>query len=54
VATAATTVAMRLQGVALFRVHNVAVNRDALAVADAIVATRGQCDRLPRTCRETA
>lgn len=35
VATAATTALLRMQGAALFRVHNVAVNRDALAVADA-------------------
>jgi dihydropteroate synthase len=40
VGTAATSVILRLQGAAIFRVHNVAINRDALAVADAIVATR--------------
>lgn len=34
-ATAATTALLRMQGAALFRVHNVAVNRDALAMADA-------------------
>jgi dihydropteroate synthase len=38
-ATAATTVALRLKGASVFRVHNVAINRDALAVADAMVAT---------------
>jgi dihydropteroate synthase len=38
VATAATTVAARLAGGAIFRVHDVASNRDALAVADAILA----------------
>lgn len=54
VATAATTVAMRLDGIALFRVHNVAANRDALAVADAIVAARGPSDRRPQTSKETA
>lgn len=37
-ATAATSVALRLKGAALFRVHNVAINADALAVADAILA----------------
>ena len=37
-ATAATSVALRLKGAVLFRVHNVAMNADALAVADAILA----------------
>ena len=37
VATAATSVAARLKGAAVFRVHNVAVNKDALAVADALI-----------------
>ncbi|TPW31953.1 dihydropteroate synthase [Pararhizobium mangrovi] len=37
-ATAAVSVALRLAGAAIFRVHDVAANRDALAVADAIVA----------------
>lgn len=37
VATAATTVLLRRAGAAIFRVHNVAINRDALAVADAIL-----------------
>lgn len=36
--TAATSVALRLKGAALFRVHDVAMNRDALAVADALLA----------------
>ena len=35
--TAATSVALRLLGAAVFRVHNVAFNRDGLAVADAMV-----------------
>ncbi|UJW73991.1 dihydropteroate synthase [Rhizobium sp. SL42] len=39
-ATAATTIALRLKGAAVFRVHNVAINRDALAVADAMLATQ--------------
>lgn len=37
VATAATTAMLRRAGAAIFRVHNVAINRDALAVADAIL-----------------
>jgi dihydropteroate synthase len=37
VATAATTVLLRRAGAAIFRVHDVAINRDALAVADAIL-----------------
>ncbi len=42
VGTAATNAILRLQGAALFRVHNVAINRDALAVADAILKTRAR------------
>ena len=37
--TAATSVVARMKGSAVFRVHNVAVNRDALAIADAIIQT---------------
>lgn len=37
IGTAATSIAMRLAGASIFRVHNVAFNRDALAVADAIL-----------------
>lgn len=37
VATAATTALLRRAGAAIFRVHDVAINRDALAVADAIL-----------------
>ncbi len=40
-ATAATTMALRLKGASVFRVHNVAINRDALAVADAMLAAAG-------------
>jgi dihydropteroate synthase len=40
VATAASSVVLRLKGAALFRVHDVAINRDALAVADAMLAPR--------------
>ncbi len=35
--TAATCVILRLKGAALFRVHDVAINADALAVADAMM-----------------
>lgn len=45
VATAATSVLLRLQGAAIFRVHNVAVNRDALAIADAMLAARDEFTR---------
>lgn len=38
VATAATSVTLRFAGAAVFRVHDVAINRDALAVADAMIA----------------
>jgi dihydropteroate synthase len=38
VATAATSALLRLQGAAVFRVHNVAINRDALLMADAMLA----------------
>ncbi|MEM9105812.1 MAG: dihydropteroate synthase [Pseudomonadota bacterium] len=38
VATAATTAMLRMQGAAVFRVHDVAANRDALAMADAVLA----------------
>ena len=36
VATAATSALLRMKGAAIFRVHDVASNRDALAVADAL------------------
>lgn len=39
-ATAATTALLRLSGAAIFRVHDVAFNRDALLMADAMVAAR--------------
>lgn len=38
VGTAATSVILRMKGAHLFRVHNVAINVDALAVADAMLA----------------
>ena len=40
IGTAATSVALRLAGADIFRVHNVAFNRDALAVADGILQSR--------------
>lgn len=40
VGTAATSAILRLAGADVFRVHNVAFNRDALAVADAILRHR--------------
>ena len=39
-ATAATTAILRMAGAAIFRVHNVAANRDALLMADAVLAAR--------------
>ena len=39
-ATAATTAILRLSGAAIFRVHNVTMNRDALRVADAMIAAQ--------------
>lgn len=43
--TAATSVFLRLQRAAIFRVHDVAINRDALAVADAMLAERDYLER---------
>ncbi|QKV17677.1 dihydropteroate synthase [Oricola thermophila] len=40
VATAATTALLRAAGASVFRVHDVAINHDALAVADAMIAAR--------------
>ena len=40
VATAASSAILRLSGADLFRVHNVAFNRDALALADAMLAAK--------------
>lgn len=42
VATAATTLYLRQKGAAVFRVHNVAINRDALAVGNAILAAEAR------------
>ncbi|CDN91038.1 dihydropteroate synthase [Agrobacterium tumefaciens] len=38
IGTAATTAILRLAGASIFRVHNVAATRDALAIADAVLA----------------
>jgi dihydropteroate synthase len=43
--TAAANVYLRLQQAAIFRVHDVALNRDALAVADAMLATRDDLEQ---------
>lgn len=40
--TAATSVILRLKGAALFRVHDVAINVDALAVADAMLSQQAR------------
>ena len=40
-ATAATSVVARMKGAAIFRVHDIAMNRDALAVADALIEAKG-------------
>ena len=40
VGTAATTALLRAVGAGIFRVHNVAMNRDALRMADAMIAAR--------------
>jgi dihydropteroate synthase len=38
--TAATTALLRAAGAAIFRVHDVAINRDALTIADAMLAAK--------------
>ncbi|WEX86955.1 dihydropteroate synthase [Sinorhizobium garamanticum] len=40
VGTAATTALLRAAGAAIFRVHDVAINRDALVMADAMLAAK--------------
>ncbi len=42
VGTAATSVVARMKGAMLFRVHDVAENHDALAIADALIASRSR------------
>lgn len=41
IGTAATSVVARMKGAAIFRVHDVAANRDALAIADAVLSAAG-------------
>jgi dihydropteroate synthase len=43
--TAATSVLLRLKGAAIFRVHDVAINKDALAVTDAMLKARDAFER---------
>ncbi|MET3660144.1 dihydropteroate synthase [Aquamicrobium ahrensii] len=45
--TAATSVILRLKGAQLFRVHDVAINMDALAVADAMLARQSSLAARP-------
>jgi dihydropteroate synthase len=46
--TAATTALLRVAGAAIFRVHDVAINRDALAMADAmLIAKNSRRDMKP-------
>lgn len=45
--TAATTALLRMAGAAVFRVHNVAINRDALLVADAMLAAKRHAAEKP-------
>lgn len=40
IGTAATTVVARIKGAAIFRVHDIASNLDALAIADAVIAAQ--------------
>ena len=42
VGTAASTALLRMAGAAVFRVHDVAINRDALLMADAMLAAKRQ------------
>lgn len=42
--TAATSVILRLKGAAIFRVHNIAANKDALAFADAMLEREKRSD----------
>ena len=46
-ATAATTALLRIAGAAVFRVHDVAINRDALLVADAMLAAKRNMPERP-------
>jgi dihydropteroate synthase len=46
VSTAATSVLLRMRGASVFRVHDVKANRDALAVADAMLAAQAVASTL--------
>jgi dihydropteroate synthase len=52
VGTAATTALLRMAGAAVFRVHDVAINRDALLMADAMLVAGHRVDA--REAREQA
>lgn len=45
IGTAATSVVARMKGSAMFRVHDVAANADALAIADAVLEAAGRVRR---------
>ena len=49
IGTAATTALLRMAGAAVFRVHDVAINRDALLMADAMLAAGRRADAPDRT-----
>ena len=42
VATAATSVVARMKGAALFRVHDIIENKDALAISDALISSESK------------
>jgi dihydropteroate synthase len=44
IGTAATSAILRMKGAVIFRVHNVAINRDALAFADAMLERRNPAE----------
>lgn len=48
-ATVATSAILRLGGAAIFRVHDVADNRDALAIVDAVLALQGPAEVADRS-----
>ena len=52
--TAATSVILRLKGAALFRVHDVAINVDALAFADAMLEREKPAPEAEPTCISSA
>lgn len=52
IGTSATSVVARLQGAAIFRVHDVAANRDALAIADCVLEAAGRLAASGQTASE--